>query len=136
ERRDGELLRYEPDQLARRAVVLDDVVAADRHAARGRRDDAADDVDERGLAGAVRPEQREYFAVPDFQVDALERAQPRRVGLGKPGDGDDRRHSVSANRRRRSALCPSTHSKGRSSPGSGKDRSGLEKSRRVATTGT
>ena len=93
ERRDGELLRHEPDQLARRAVILDDVVAADRHAARGRRDDAADDVDERGLAGAVRPEEREDLALANLEVDVLQCLEARGVLLLERGDGNDRRHA-------------------------------------------
>ena len=36
---------------------------------RRRRDDAADDVDERRLPGAVRPEQREDLALPDLEID-------------------------------------------------------------------
>ena len=46
-----------------------------------RLDDAADDADQRGLAGAVRPEQGEDLAAPDLQVDALERLEARGVGL-------------------------------------------------------
>ena len=60
--------------------------------ARGRRDDAADDADQRRLAGAVRAEQREDLALADLEVDALQRLQARGVGLGQAGNGDDRRH--------------------------------------------
>ena len=45
------------------------------------RHDAADDVDERGLAGAVRSEQREDLAATDLEVDVLEGVETRRVGL-------------------------------------------------------
>ena len=60
----------------------------------GRRDDAADDADQRGLAGAVRTQQREDLALADLEVDALQRLQARRVGLGQVRDGDDRRHGM------------------------------------------
>jgi hypothetical protein len=69
-------------------------VAADGHLPLRRRDDAADDVDEGGLAGAVRPEQREDLALPDLQVDALQRLPPAGVGLGKALDGKDRLQSI------------------------------------------
>ena len=57
-----QFLRHQADQRARGAIVGDDVVAVDRDGARGRIDDAADDADQRGLAGAVRAEQREDLA--------------------------------------------------------------------------
>jgi hypothetical protein len=38
-------------------------------------DDAADDADQRGLAGAVGAEQSENLALLDLQVDTLERLQ-------------------------------------------------------------
>ena len=83
ERRDRELLRHEADHGARRPVVRDDVVPADCHRARRRGDDAADDVDQRGLAGAVRPEQREDLAAADLQVDALQRLEAGGIGFGE-----------------------------------------------------
>jgi hypothetical protein len=57
---------------ARRAEVADDVVAVGDHRAAGV-DDAADDADQRGLAGAVGAEQREDLAALDVEVDALQR---------------------------------------------------------------
>ena len=58
----GQLLRHEADHGAHGAVVGDDVVAADRTVPADGVDDAADDVDQRRLAGAVRSEQREDLA--------------------------------------------------------------------------
>ena len=84
----GELLRHEPDLGARRAEVAHDVVAVRRHGAGRRGDDAADDVDERGLAGAVRSEQREDFAATDFEIDVLERVKAGSVGLRQTRDGE------------------------------------------------
>ena len=89
------LLRHKPDHGARGAVVADVVVAVHRHGAAGRIGDAADDVDQRGLAGAVRPEQRENLAAPDLQVDAFQRLETRVVGLGKISNGDDGLHGDS-----------------------------------------
>lgn len=42
--------------------------------------------DERGLAGAVRPEQRHPFAALDAEVDAEERLVPVGIGEREPGD--------------------------------------------------
>ena len=90
----GQFLRHQADHGARGAVVADVVVAVHRHRAGGRIDDAADDADQRGLAGAVRPEQRENLAAPDLQVDALQRLEARGVGLRKISDGDDGLHGI------------------------------------------
>ena len=59
-----------------RAVVGDDVVAVDRDRAVARVHDAADDADQRRLAGAVGAEQRENLAAPDVEVDALSALKP------------------------------------------------------------
>ena len=50
-------------------------------------DDAADDVDQRRLAGAVRPEQREDLAAADVEVDVLERLEAGRVIGQSPRPG-------------------------------------------------
>src|SRR5579875_79114 len=77
---------------ARVAIIADDVISADRDAAARRIDDAADDADQRGLAGAVRTEQREYLAVLDVEIDVLERLETARIGLAEVPDGDDGGH--------------------------------------------
>ena len=89
ERVERQLLRHEADQLAGAAVIRDDVVPARADGAGGRVDDAADDRDQRGLAGAVGAEQREDLARLDREVDGLQGLEPRLVGLGQAGDGDD-----------------------------------------------
>lgn len=53
--------------------VFDHVVAADGHAPRGRRDEARDHPHGGGLAGAVRPEKAQHFALGDFERDAVDR---------------------------------------------------------------
>jgi hypothetical protein len=51
-------------------------VAVDKHLALRGIDDPANDADQRGLARAVRPEQREDFSAPDGEIDVLERLKP------------------------------------------------------------
>jgi hypothetical protein len=87
-----QLLRHEADHRAGGAVVPDDVVAVDRHGAGTGIDDAADDADQRRLAGAVRAEQAENLALADLQVDIFKRLKTRGVGLGKIGNGNDGLH--------------------------------------------
>jgi len=55
--------------------LRDDVGAHHAHAARVGAREPGDEVDERGLAGAVRAEQPEELAALDRQADAVERAQ-------------------------------------------------------------
>src|SRR4051812_47640848 len=68
------------------------VMARDRHGAGGGVDEAADDADQRGLARAVRTEQREDLAAVDVEIDALERLKAGRIGLREIGDGKDGIH--------------------------------------------
>jgi hypothetical protein len=56
---------------ARGAIVPHDVVAAGQHLCPSLVDDAADDADQRRLAGAVRAEQREDLAALDVEIDVL-----------------------------------------------------------------
>ena len=81
-----------PIKRAGGAIVGEDVVAADGDRAGRRRHDPADDADQRGLAGAVRPEQRENLALVDVEIDALECLEPGSIGLGKVRNRNDRRH--------------------------------------------
>src|SRR5471032_3632781 len=81
-----QFLRYQADQGPRAAIRRDDVMAIDRYAALTRIGDAADDADQRGLAGAVRPQQREDLAAVDIQIDAIQRLETGAVGLGQIGD--------------------------------------------------
>ena len=99
ERRDGELLRHQADPRPRLSVVADDVVAVGGDLALARRDDAADDRDQRRLAGAVRPEQREDLAAADIEIDVRQRLEAGRIGLRQVRDGDDRLHGNPGPRR-------------------------------------
>jgi hypothetical protein len=56
------------------------------------RDDAADDRDQRGLARAIRPEQREDLAALDFEIDVIERLVARAIGLADLGNRQDGSH--------------------------------------------
>src|SRR5208282_6610118 len=90
-----QLLRHQTDQRASGAIVRDDVMAGHRDAAAGRIDDAADDADQRRLAGPVRTEQRENLAVAYLQVDVLERLEAGGVGFVKMRDGNGGGHYIS-----------------------------------------
>src|SRR6186997_3395326 len=85
-----QFLRNQADFRSRRAIVADDVMAVGDDGPFARRDDAADDVDQRRLARAIGTEQREDFATPDLQIDMLEGDGTTRVGLADPGDGYNR----------------------------------------------
>ena len=87
-----QLLRHQADLRAGRAVVADDVVTADQHLALARIDDAANDADQGGLAGAVGAEQGEDLALANVQVNALQGRMPGRVDLVQLLDGNDRLH--------------------------------------------
>ena len=99
ERVGRELLRHQADHRAHGAVVARDVEAGDRDRALVEPHDAADESDQRGLAGAVRAEQREDLALADIEVDELERTETRGVGLRHVGDGNDGGHAVDSRRR-------------------------------------
>ena len=76
-----------------RAILVFEMMSVDQDHAARRIDDAAHDVDQRGLAGAVRPQQREDLAAPDLQVDAVQRLESGAIGLGEVGDGYDGGHA-------------------------------------------
>src|SRR4051812_41709672 len=92
ERVRSQLLGHEADLGAGGPVVGDDVVSVGENAAFGRVHDAADDVDQRRLAGAVGAEQRKNLAPTDVQVDGPESLETRRIGFREVRDGDDGRH--------------------------------------------
>src|SRR5438093_1200559 len=71
------------------AVVVAPVLAIDQHLAAAGGDDPADDVDQRRLAGAVRPEKSEDLAALDVEVYGFERVGPGAVGLAKLPDRED-----------------------------------------------
>src|SRR5208337_5027979 len=90
-----QFLRHKPDQRAGGAVFADDVMAGDQHAAARRLDDAADDADQRRLAGAVRAEQRENLAAANLKADVLERLKAGSVNFVKMRDGNGGGHCIS-----------------------------------------
>jgi hypothetical protein len=71
-----QLLRHQADGSAGGAVVAHGVVAVGRDGAGGGIAHAADDADQRGLAGAVGAEQGKNLAAPDVQVDVFQRLKP------------------------------------------------------------
>ena len=87
---EAEFLRDEPDAPAHFAPVTLDVEpeGLDRPAAR--LEQAADRADQRGLARAVRAEQRENLALADRQVDVLKRDGAALVGFRQSTDIENR----------------------------------------------
>ena len=63
-----------------------------RHRARTGLDDAANNVDQRGLAGAVGAEKRKDFAASDVQIDRFECVKTGRVGFSEFLNGNNRLH--------------------------------------------
>src|SRR4029079_13061412 len=78
-----DLLRHEADAGFRDRQLAVDVMAEHLDLAAALVDQRGDDADCSGLAGAVRPQQREEIALFDRQVDALERLDAVLIGLGE-----------------------------------------------------
>ena len=75
-----DLLRDERDLPAQVGQPdLGQVAAVEQHPAAGRRVEPGNQVDERRLAAARRPDQRHRFAGRDIEVDAVERRRARRA---------------------------------------------------------
>ena len=100
------LLEHDADPLAERALAAAGVEAEDAHVAGVGAAVAFEDLDERGLAGAVRAEQREHLAAADLEVDAVERLHAV-VGLAQAADADgglgERRRAAASSRLRASS---------------------------------
>src|SRR5437764_67117 len=90
----------EPRQ-ARRADAAH-VAAPEAHAARARAEDTGEDVDEGGLARAVRPDDRDEFAGADAEAHPVERAELA-VELPEPLGAEDHAPDRRPGRRRRAA---------------------------------
>src|SRR5258705_3483856 len=67
-------------------------MAVDSDAAFAEIGDTADDADQRGLAGAVRPQQRKDLAAADFQVDVVKRLETGAIGFRQICNGYDGGH--------------------------------------------
>ena len=63
--------------LRDRGGKIGDVRVVDEQPARSGREISGTDVEQRGLAGARRPEQRQKFAVRDIEIERFQRANPR-----------------------------------------------------------
>mmetsp|Transcript_22582 Transcript_22582/g.36832 ORF Transcript_22582/g.36832 Transcript_22582/m.36832 type:complete len:202 (+) Transcript_22582:532-1137(+) len=90
-----DLLRHQPNQAARLAVVLENVKPRDRDRARGRHGNAADRRDQRCLAGAVRTKQSNNLALFDVDRHTFKRLESARVGFAQVFDTQNRGHSSS-----------------------------------------
>src|SRR5690606_7333268 len=95
-----QLLRHEADQIARRARILANVVAADRDRAARRVHHAAHDADQRGLAGAVRAEKGENFTASYLEAGFLQSLETAGVGFRQILDRNDGLHGMLAGRER------------------------------------
>src|SRR5690606_36871751 len=87
-----DLLRYDAQAAPRCTVLARDVAPEHAHVAFREAREAGDDVDQGGLAGAVRPEQAEELAAPDREIDALE-GMHRAVALVQARNGNSVRHN-------------------------------------------
>src|SRR5947207_468223 len=85
--RQAVVLRHVPDPGAHRAAVAHRIHPQDTHLAGGGRDQPEQDLDERGLAGAVRAHQPDDAGL-DVDGERVEGAHPR-VPLGQPLDLDE-----------------------------------------------
>ena len=92
------LLENEPDgRLAQLGALgvghAQQIAAGDVDAARGRRRQPAQDVKQRRLAGARRPDDRDELARLNVQIHAAQRMHIHfadTIGLAQPANGDDR----------------------------------------------
>ena len=85
-----QFLGHQADQLPGLAVLDDIVMPAHQNLAGARRDDAADDIDKRRLARAVRPEQGKNLTSLDVEVDVGKRRESALIGLRHVTNGNDR----------------------------------------------
>ena len=86
---EGRVLEDEADVAPDLVLFGPRVVAGDRCRPGGRVRERAEDLDRRGLAGTVRPEEPEGLAPGHLEVDATYRLDLA-VALGEPGDGNHR----------------------------------------------
>jgi hypothetical protein len=101
-RQEVESLEDEPDLPVpdrRQGIVVEarDVAAGQAIRTRGRRVETAEDVHERRLARAGRPDDRDELALGDIDADAAQRADGHLadlVGLDEVADLDERRQFV------------------------------------------
>jgi hypothetical protein len=69
-----QFLWYKSNQRTGGAVVVDDVMTIDRDFALGRHQNAANNSDQRRLAGTIGAEQRENLTATNIEIDSFERA--------------------------------------------------------------
>jgi hypothetical protein len=93
-----QFLRHQPDHRSRRAIIASMVVATHRHRAFARRDDPADDADQRRLARPIGTQQSEYLALLDAKVDTRQGAMPALVSLSQTGNFQNRCHARRSSR--------------------------------------
>jgi hypothetical protein len=82
----GQLLRDKSNPRTCLAELSGDVITVDEHLTTAGVDDAADDIDQRGLTSAIRAQQAEDLAAVDLEINILECLEPTGVGLGQAFD--------------------------------------------------
>ena len=85
---DGALLQDDADALAERALAATGIEAEHPHLAGVGAAMALEDLDQRGLAGAVGAEHGEHLAAAHGEVEAVERLHPAVIGLAHAADLD------------------------------------------------
>src|SRR6516165_4338430 len=87
------LLRHQPNQAPRGAVVPDNVMSVHQHLARTEANCAADNTNKRRLAGAVGAEQGKNLLPRNRKIDAVKRNKAGFIGFAKIRDGNDGGHA-------------------------------------------
>src|SRR5262245_59071177 len=85
--------RLEHDAVIAVEAGLPGGLAVDRHAARGRRGQVADQAQQRGLAAARRADERHELAGPDREIDVRERVRHASGAVEGLADAADRHHA-------------------------------------------
>src|SRR5436309_394111 len=104
------LLKHEPDAASDLEVLAHDVVPGDSRGAATGGQQGREDMNGRGLAGAIRPEKAEELALAHLQVEGVER--PNRAEIFAEAAGCDRGGHPLAAMARDADAARYTHSAG------------------------
>ena len=96
----GEFLRHQADDRTCMPVALDDIMPIDGHRSAARRNEPADDGDQRRLARAIGAKQRENLALLDLEIDRAECLMPTGISFGNAPQGKNGSHAAELSDRR------------------------------------